>query len=155
MSGVAEDRDRALDFAHRALALDADHPGANVRMAELTSDECLHATPQQCAVIWREAAEHYLRALRRDPDHVEAIFGVGLAYLYVGRFDDAVAQLQVAHERAPWMPRVNLFLGEAYRYIGDTARTRAHLTQAMHWHFSKRWRDHAASSLSLLEQPAD
>lgn len=60
---------------------------------------------------------------------------------------------QVAHERAPWMPRVNLFLGEAYRYIGDKDRARAHLSQAMHWHFSKRWRDRAASSLSQLDSP--
>ena len=49
--------------------------------------------------------------------------------------------------------RVNLFLGEAYRYIGDKDRARAHLSQAMHWHFSKRWRDRAASSLSQLDSP--
>ena len=151
LSGVSDGRDHALDAVRRALALDADHAGANVRMAELTSDQCLDAAPEQCVVIWRESAEHYLRALAGDPDHVEAIFGLGLAYLYAGRFDDAVTQLQVAHERAPWMPRVNLFLGEAYRYAGDTARARTHLMQAMHWHFSGRWRDRAASSLATLE----
>ena len=101
-------------------------------MAALTSDECLRATPEQCVAIWRETAEYYLRALRGHPDHVEAIFGLGLAYLYVGRFADAVAQSQVAHERATWMRRANLFLGEAYRFIGDRDRARAHLTQAMH-----------------------
>ena len=153
MSGVAQEREQALVFVHRALALDANHPDANVRMAELTSDTCLRATPEQCQTIWHDSAEYYLRALRTQPDHVDAIFGLGLAYLYVERFTDAVDQLKVAHEGAPWMPHVNLFLGEAYRYIGDTARAREHLSQAMHWHFSKRWRDRAAASLALLESP--
>ena len=154
LSGVSEERGAALEAVRRALRLDADHPGANVRMAELTSDQCLRETPEQCVAIWRKAAEHYSRALREHPDHVEAIFDLGLAYLYARRFPEAVAQLQVAHELAPWMPRVNLFLGEAYRYAGDAARARPHLRQAMHWHFNQRWRDHAAASLAALETPA-
>ena len=155
LSSTTNDAERALTTARRALALDGDHPGANVRMAELNVGECRQTTRERCHAIWRKSAEFYRRAVRNDPNGVEAAFGLGVTYLHVGQPGDALGYLRVAHRHAPWAPPVNLFLGEAYRLIGDADRARAHLTKAMHWHREERWRERAALALSMIETTAN
>ena len=151
LSATTDDPERSAETAKRALALDPDHPGANVRMAELHVGECARSTRERCYAILRESAEFYRRAVRNDPDGVEPAFGLGVIYLHAGQPGDALGYLRVAYRRAPWAPRINLFLGEAYRLTGDTERARAHLAMAMHWHREQRWREAAALALSMLE----
>ena len=153
LSSTTEDPERSLETAERAFALDGDHPGANIRMAEINASSCGQATRDQCLAIWRKSAEFYRRAVRNDPDDVDAAFGLGVIYLHVGQPGDALGYLKVAHGRAPWVPRINLFLGEAYRLIGDGESARAHLTKAMHWHRQALWRERAALALSMIESP--
>ena len=155
LSSTTEDPEYSLETAERALALDGDHPGANIRMAELNVTRCSQANRAECLAIWRKSAEFYRRAVRNDPDDVDAAFGLGVIYLHTGQPGDAVGYLQVAHGRAPWVPRINLFLGEAYRLIGDVESARPHLTKAMHWHRDPRWRERAALALSMIESPDD
>lgn len=155
LSSTTQDPDHSLEAAERALALDAEHPGANVRMAELNVTRCSQATRDECLAVWRESAEFYRRAVRNDPDNVDAAFGLGVIYLHVGQPGDAMGYLRVAHGRAPWVPRINLFLGEAYRLTGDVERARAHLTKAMHWHRDLRWRERAVLALSMMESGDD
>ncbi|MCY3821726.1 MAG: tetratricopeptide repeat protein [Gammaproteobacteria bacterium] len=151
LSGTTTDPEHSLETAERALALDAEHPGANIRMAELNVTRCSQASRDACLSVWRESAEFYRRAVRNDPDNVEAAFGLGVIYLHVGQPGDALGYLRVAHGRAPWVPRINLFLGEGYRLIGDVERARVHLTKAMHWHRDERWRERAALALSMMD----
>ena len=155
LSATTEDPANALQAARRALALDEGHPGANVRMAKLRASECRQATTEQCYASWRESAEFYRRAVRSDPEGVDAVFGLGVVYVYLGQAGDALGYLRVAHQRAPWAPPVNLYLGEAYRLVGDAQSARAHLTKAMHWHRNERWRERAALALSMIESNAD
>ena len=122
LSSTTNDPEHSLETAERALALDAEHPGANIRMAEVNVTRCSQATRDGCLSIWRESAEFYRRAVRNDPDNVEAALGLGVIYLHVGQPGDALGYLRVAHGRAPWVPRINLFLGEGYRLIGDVER---------------------------------
>ena len=154
-SATTDDPERSKQSARRALALNPNHPGANIRMAEVHVGECAGSTREQCYAILRESAEFYRRAVRNDPDGVEASFGLGVIYLHAGQPGDALGYLRVAYRRAPWAPRINLFLGEAYRLTGDTERAREHLARAMHWHREQRWRDAAALALSLLESTED
>ena len=151
MSAATDDRERSTETARRALALNPNHPGANIRMAEVHVGECAGSTQQKCFAILRESAEFYRQAVKNDPDGVEAAFGLGVIYLHAGQPGDALGYLRVAYRRAPWAPRINLFLGEAYRLTGDAKRARGHLAMAAHWHREQRWREAAARALSLLE----
>lgn len=155
LSATTEDPARSLAAAQRALALNAGHPGANIRMAKLSVSECQQATRDQCYDKWRESAEFYRRAVRSDPEGVDAVFGLGVVYLHVGQAGDALGYLRVAYQRAPWAPPVNLYLGEAYRLVGDAESARVHLTKAMHWHRDERWRERAALALSMIESNED
>ena len=155
LSATTEDSVRSLTTARRALALNDRHPGANIRMAKLSVNECQQATREQCYQKWRESAEFYRRAVRSDPEGVDAVFGLGVVYLHVGQAGDALGYLRVAYQRAPWAPPVNLYLGEAYRLVGDAESARAHLTKAMHWHRDERWRERAALALSMIESSED
>ena len=154
-SSTTKDPEHSLETAERALALDGNHPGANIRMAEINVTRCGQANRDECLTIWRKSAEFYRRAVANDPDDVDAAFGLGVIYLHVGQPGDAVGYLRVAHGRAPWVPRINLFLGEAYRLIGDVESARTHLTKAMHWHHDARWRERSALALSMIDSPDD
>ena len=155
LSATTEDPARSLTTARRALALNESHPGANIRMAKLSVSECQQATREQCYQKWRDSAEFYRRAVRSDPEGVDAVFGLGVVYLHVGQAGDALGYLRVAYQRAPWAPPVNLYLGEAYRLVGDAESARAHLTKAMHWHRDERWRERAALALSMIDSNED
>ena len=150
LSRADADVARARDVAAQALSIDADHPGANVRMAELRISECLGKTSDECVNAWTDSARHYRRALRDHPDSVDAAYGLGIVYLHTGQSGDAVNYLRVAYQRAPWAPKINYYLGEAYRLTGDKARARIHLTKAMNWHPDERWRERAALALAMI-----
>jgi predicted Zn-dependent protease len=89
-------------------------------------------------------------ALRRDPTQQDAIFTLGLAYLYSGRAGDALNYLRIAHDRQPWTPALNFFLGETYRLIGDT-RAEEYLQRARRWSPTELWRRLAEAGLELLD----
>ena len=151
LSAATDDPERSLEAVRRALSLDANHPGANIRMAQISAGGCDQETLDRCFSIFRKTAGFYRRAVRSDPDSVEAAFGLGVTYLHVGQPGNALGYLRVAYLHAPWTPSVNLFLGEAYRMTGDVERARVHLEKAMHWHRQERWRERAAQALSMIE----
>ena len=53
---------------------------------------------------------------------------------------------------APWGPRINFYLGEAYRLTGDNVNARRHLTKAMHWDAAEAWRERAGMALALVSR---
>jgi len=50
--------------------------------------------------------ETFRSRLRRDPDDVEARFGLGVAYLALGLLEEAARELDAAAQLAPENPRV-------------------------------------------------
>src|ERR1044072_5435799 len=62
---------------------------------------------------WRRAADSYQKALRADARHVEANYGLGLAYMNLERANDALAAFANVIAAQP-NPRVK----EAYVYTG-------------------------------------
>ena len=64
--------------------------------------------------------------------------------------EQATARLEEAYELAPWAPRVNLFLGEAYRLKGQPQKAREHLQRAVNWEIETAWRERAVHALSLV-----
>ena len=149
LSQALQDPRAARQAAARALAIDAGHAVANTRMAQLTVRQCQGLGTEGCAEVWEAGARHYRRALRGRADAVDAAYGLGSLYLNTGQPGNAVNYLRVAWQRAPWAPRLNFYLGEAYRLVGD-ARARVHLRRAMHWAPDARWRQRAALALGLL-----
>ena len=151
LSGARQNLAEARQAARRALAVDASHVLANTRMAELKVAECRGMGTDECLDVWEASARHYRRALDGRADAVDAAYGLGVVYLNTGQAGNAVNYLRVAWRRAPWAPRVNFYLGEAYRLTGDDARARVHLRKAMNWDPDARWRERAALALGLLD----
>ena len=153
LSRARQDLGEARKAARRALAVEPSHVLANTRMAELKVAECRGMGTDECLDVWAASARYYRRALDGRADAVDAAYGLGVVYLNTGRAGNAVNYLRVAWRRAPWAPRVNFYLGEAYRLTGDDARARVHLRKAMNWDPDARWRERAALALGLLGAP--
>lgn len=146
---AANDPPAALAAARRAVALAPDDASAAVRLASALAMGCILEISAECRDRWREAVPLLRRALNRDPTRQDAIFTLGLAYLYSGRPGDALNYLRIAHRRQPWAPHVNFYLGESYRLIGDI-RAREHLLRARQWSPTLLWRKLADAGLELL-----
>jgi tetratricopeptide (TPR) repeat protein len=146
-------RGKAYTIAERALGLDPSDVGANVRMAELIVSRCMEDIAALCRRNWDDAAALYRTALKLDPERVDAAFGLGVVYVHTGKPGDAINYLRVAHRLAPWAPRINYYLGEAYRLTGNEALAKLHLKKTYHWDASEDWRKRARISLSLLSVP--
>ncbi|MCZ6889554.1 MAG: hypothetical protein O7H39_13750 [Gammaproteobacteria bacterium] len=148
----AADPGVAYDLARRAIDLDPDSPAANVRMAQLTMLTCTTRRDDFCTRDWQQAAAMYRRALKHSTARVDAAFGLGVVYLHSGQPGDAVNYLKVAYQRAPWAPRINFYLGEAYRLTGDKVKARRHLMKALNWDAKEAWRDRASMALAMIGQ---
>ncbi|HEX7034724.1 MAG TPA: hypothetical protein VF210_03070 [Pseudomonadales bacterium] len=146
---AANDRPATLAAARRAVSLAPDDPSAAVRLASALAMGCILELSAECRSRWREAVPLLRRALERDPTRQDAIFTLGLAYLYSGRPGDALNYLRIAYRRQPWAPHVNFYLGETYRLIGDV-RAREHLLRARQWSPTEVWRKLADAGLELL-----
>lgn len=147
------DRDAALAAARRALALAPDDPAAATRVASALAMGCVLGVSPECRARWQEAVPLLRASLRQDPRRQEAIFTLGLAYLYSGRAGDALNYLRIAHRRQPWAPHVNFYLGESYRLIGDS-RAEQHLERARRWSPTELWRRLAEAGLEALHGEA-
>ncbi len=144
----AGNADATLDAARRAHAM---APGVStaVRLAGALAVGCIVEASERCRARWQEAVPLLRTALRRDPTRHDAIFTLGLAYLYSGRPGDSLNYLRIAHRRQPWAPHVNFYLGESYRLVGDS-RARAHLERARQWSPMAIWRKLADAALEML-----
>ena len=147
-SRITEDAPAALSYAERALAAAPEDPTTHVRMAQLGLERC-QSGDAPCVESLGGAATFYHQALQTAGHRADAAYGLGLLYLYGGHPEDALDHLLAAHFRAPWSPRINFYLGQAYRLVGETARARQHLQKTVFWHPDAEWR---ARANGVLEQ---
>jgi tetratricopeptide (TPR) repeat protein len=83
--------EQAQEAYRRALALDPDHPGANLALGRL-----LHEAR------WLEAAErHTRRALEARPGDTDALFNLGVVLEDQGRLEEALAAYEASAAAAP------------------------------------------------------
>ena len=146
----AEESAQALQLVHDALAIDPNHAGALISLANNLSAGCTFVNNETCFDHWLEAARHYRRALRIDPARFDAAFGLGVAYTHIGRAGDAMNYLRVAYNKAPWVPAINFYLGEGYRIIGDKRAT-TYLSNARNWSREGAWRKRAEIALARMQ----
>ena len=147
----SDDYRTAYELAKRAFDIDDENVEANIRMADLLTMPCLLEPVASCKDYLRFASSFYLTALEKSPMRVDAAFGLGVVYLETGRAGDGLNYLRVAHQRAPWSARTNLFLGDAYRLIGDDATAEMYLTKAVLWETQDAWRAKAAELLATVQ----
>ena len=139
-----ENRDR---LARQAYAEAPDDPDVNLRMAQLIVAPCPEA---DCARDWDAAKAFYRTALGPERDRADAAFGLGMLHLRDGRPETAMEYLALAYARAPWSPRVNYYLGEAFGMLGDADRARRHLRKTQYWDPDDDWRQRAARALARV-----
>ncbi len=142
------DTETPFERISRALEIDASNVDANIRMGDLLAYNCLDAATKECETLRRIATQHYRRALIEDPLRVDAAFGLGVSLLRSSRAGDSLNYLRVAYERLPWNSRVNLFLGDAYRQIGDQPKAVFHLKRTVMWEVEESVRQQAIELLN-------
>ena len=147
-----DDRSRARLLSARALQLAPEDVDATITHANLLVGDCIVTHNDECRRNWREAVPLYRSAIRIDHERFDAVFGLGLSYLYSGRPGEAVNYLRVVYGKTPWSSQVNFYLGEGYRLIGDN-RARIHLSNARNWANDEFWRRVAETALDQLDNP--
>jgi len=136
--------------ARYAMRLDRANIRAQVEMATALVEACREEENPDCRRQWQDAATLYASVLAVEPERADAAFGLGVAHFLLGDPEQAIVSLRRAHEKAPWAPRISLFLGEAYRLAGDEEQARLHLARAVRWEVEPEWQFKAAKAVELL-----
>ncbi|HXF70411.1 MAG TPA: tetratricopeptide repeat protein [Thermoflexus sp.] len=79
---------------------------------------------------WAAAITAYREALEAFPDQVEALTGLGLAYMEAGRYEEALGAFRQLARLRPGDPTPVLRLAEAYQRAGRLSEAAAHYHQA-------------------------
>ena len=145
------DWERAQGLIDRALALEPEHPDANVQFAHLLVRGCAFSSDNACIGNWARAVTIYRSVLERYPERLDAAYGLGVAFLHTGRAAEAMHYLRIAYERTPSNVPINFYLGEGYRIAGDP-RAGAHLKNARNWARNSLWRERAEFALQRLQE---
>lgn len=127
-----DDQPAAMQAFRRAEQLEPDAAEVVIARSLLGTRGCTIRRTDDCMIAWRAAVKDLRRGLFEEPDRFDAIYRLGQAHLFLGQPGEAVNYLAIAAQRAPWSARVNYFLGEAYRLLGDS-RARVHLERAARW----------------------
>jgi TolB-like protein/Tfp pilus assembly protein PilF len=114
---------KARQAALKALALDDTLAAAHTSLGYV---KALHEFD------WPGAEREFQRALQLNSGDSEAHFGYGITYLApTGHLDEAVREMQIAHDLDPLSPITNTYLGLAYHLVGNRAQSAAQLRKAL------------------------
>ena len=124
--------------------------GLMLERSLLDTSGCIVERKPECAELWRDAVFNLRDVLDVQPDSFEAIYRLGLAHLYIGQPGESLGYLEIAWRRAPWSARVNYFLGENLRLVGDS-RARWFLQNASRWAASEYFREVTRMALAEID----
>lgn len=82
-------------------------------------EEFLMACSHEKAGMYKEAIEAYKKAVRIDPDYVDAYVNLGLVYYKVERYPDAIDAYKQALRVRPGVPSIYNKLAATYIIAGD------------------------------------
>ena len=74
-----------------------------------------------------EAAAQFEKALTEDPGRLDALIGLGISKYRLGAYDEAIATLGDAVQRAPNQPSARLYLALSYLRTRDDAKAQEQL----------------------------
>lgn len=152
-SRVHPDVEVRRQAARQAYAEEPQDPAVNLRMAQVSVAPCPDGMVD-CARDWAAAKAFYEVALGPETDRADAAFGLGMVYLREGQPEEALEHLAMAYIRAPWSPRVNYYLGEAFGMLGVFDLARRHLRKTQYWDPEPPWRERAARAIARLDAAA-
>jgi len=114
---------KARQAALKALALDDTLAAAHTSLGYVKS---------LYEFDWPGAEREFQRALQLNTGDSDAHFGYGITYLApTGHLDEAVHEMQTAHDLDPLSPITNTYLGLAYHLVGNRALSAAQLRKAL------------------------
>ncbi|HEX6622374.1 MAG TPA: tetratricopeptide repeat protein, partial [Pyrinomonadaceae bacterium] len=100
---------KAREAASRALALDDSLAEAHASLASIS---------YRYDWNWKEAEEHFKRAVQLNPDYATAHQWYSAMLAAAGRFDESHAEARRAHELEPFSLTINSDLGRHLYYAG-------------------------------------
>ncbi len=100
----------------------------------------------------QQAISEFERALAMDPERVEAMVGLGNAYLLEMRTDEAIEQLEKAVELDPQMPEALFALGRAYAQAGQVEDAKTMLQRFLATNPPELWVQQAQAILAQLDE---
>jgi len=104
---------RGREFALRGLQLDERLAEAEISMAK-------------CAIFgdwdWRQAEQHFLRAIELDPSLSAGHFSYGISLLQLGRFESGLLEMLRARELDPLSLTIGTGVAWAHYYVGEYDR---------------------------------
>jgi DNA-binding winged helix-turn-helix (wHTH) protein/TolB-like protein len=104
---------RARAAAERALELDPDLAEAYATLALIAENYDWN---------WSGAERRYREAIARDPNYATAHHWYGELLSFFGRFDEAIAELELALALDPLSPPIHRDLGQTYHYARQPER---------------------------------
>jgi tetratricopeptide (TPR) repeat protein len=107
VKAATESDPKAREAATKALALDETLAEAHASLATVT---------YRYDWQWRDAEQHFKRALELNPDYATAHQWYSAMLAAEGRFGEAVAEAQRAHELEPFSLTINAVLGRRLYY---------------------------------------
>jgi serine/threonine-protein kinase len=124
----AENIDRAVDAFSKAAALDRGSAIAHAGLAMAYSQKDSRTPDPQ----WKRlAAESARRALEANPDLAVAHLAKGIVLMREGRSEEALKELQVAHDADPRNSDTERWIGDYYTTVNDTAKAEDALRRAI------------------------
>ncbi len=143
-------KEEATVVLEQAESTQPDVWGLMLERSLLDTSGCIVERGPECAERWRDAVFNLRDVLEMQPDSFEAIYRLGLAHLHIGQPGESLGYLEIAWRRAPWSARVNYFLGENLRLVGDS-RARWYLENAARWAASDYFREASRMALEELD----
>jgi serine/threonine-protein kinase len=80
--------------------------------------------------MWNDAIPKFQKAIDLQPD-ASYYANLGTAYFFLGRYDEAVKRFEKAVSMSPNDPGFRVYLADAYRWSGQTAKATATYDQAI------------------------
>ncbi len=110
----------ALKLFEKALELDSTLVETEFELANAYSQAAqADTTEEEKAAKYEKAISLYTRVVGRDPNHIDAIFNLGTAYLAMERADEALPLLKKAVDLDPKVHDFHNRLGRAYARQGN------------------------------------
>ena len=111
---------KAMTLYSKALEMDPKRVGCLLQLGNCYFQEALVETSMVAARLdYERAIEFYKRVGEDDPDDIDAVFNMGMAYLALGNLDESIRLLRDAVDRDPRVCEFHKMLGTAYARTGD------------------------------------
>ena len=115
-----EDNNRAIAYFNGALEIEPEFPFALAGLGDAYAQKAFHHGMDEAMLD--TAVLMSARAIEADPGLSEGYKALGLAFHYMGKYDEAIVQYEKALEVDPYNDMASNNLGTIYRNKGDVAQ---------------------------------